>query len=261
MNYEPEKSSNSERSLNKGALKDSQIPIHPIDALKHDETYSYRSCHYELCCSNIRYASGPLLNQLRTRSTRSYHKYASQEKNTSWAKFVIEFSEDVNPYPEPDPILLSATSVDSIDFSLNERLTSDTSEPFLTAPPAISSCASDGNSNKLQKPDGSMCEPSEEEPREEGNSSPNPSDASFDPSILSIFNIPDGTACRHPKYPKHLCCDGPAGRAEKDNGYVHMAYVDVCFLCKLSHVYNYLLYNLLKSSAVCVCDVFVYLLT
>lgn len=146
--------------------------------------------------------------------------------------------------------------MDPIDFSLKEGLTSYTSEPFLTASPAINSCANDGSSNKLQKPDGSMCEP-----REEENSSPNPSDAGLNPSIFSVFNIPDGTACRHPKYPKHLCCDGPAGRAEKDNGYVHMAFVDVCFLCKLSHVYNYLMYNLLKSSAVYMCDVFVYLLT
>lgn len=121
--------------------------------------------------------------------------------------------------------------MDPIDFSLKERLTSDTSEPFLTASSAINSCANDGSSYKLQKPDGSMCEP-----RNEENSSPNPSDAGLDPSIFSIFTIPDGTACRHPKYPKHFCCDGPSGRAEKDYGYVHMAYVNLCVLCKLSHV-------------------------
>lgn len=155
--------------------------------------------------------------------------------------------EDINSYPELDPISLSTASVDPMDFLTKEPLTSDTSEPFLAAAPAISSCAIDGSSNKLQKPDGSTCEL-----RKEGNSSPNPSNAGWDPSFFSIFKIPDGTACRHPKYPKHLCCDGPAGRAEKDNGYVHMAYVDMCVLCKLSHVYKYLLYNLLKSSAVCV---------
>lgn len=160
-----------------------------------------------------------------------------KKKNTSLTKFDVEFSQDSN-FPEPDPILLPTASVNPIDFSIKERLTSDTSEPFLTTPPAISNCASDGNSKKLQKPEGSMCEP-----RNEENSSPNPSDANLDPFIFSIFNIPDGTACRHPKYPRHLCCHGPAGRAEKDSGYVHIAYVDMCFLCKLSHVYNHLLYK------------------
>lgn len=131
--------------------------------------------------------------------------------------------------------------MDPIGFSTEEHLTSDISDPFLTASPAVSSCASDGNGNELQKRDGSKCEL-----RKEGNLSPNPSDAGLVPLF---FSIPDGTACRHPKYPKHLCCDGPVGRAEKEKGYVHMSYVDVCYLCKSSYVYDYLLYNLLKSFA------------
>lgn len=150
-------------------------------------------------------------------------------------KFDVKLSqEDVNSFPEPDPISLSTASADPIDFSVKERLTSDTSEPFLTDPlAAISSCASDGdsNSNKLQKRDGLRCEL-----RKEGTSSPNPSGAGLDPLFFSILNISDGTVCRHPKYPKHLCCDGRAGRAEKVNGYVHMAYVDKCFLCKSSFI-------------------------
>lgn len=139
--------------------------------------------------------------------------------------------------------------MDPIGFSLKDDLTSDISEPFLTAPQAVIICASDGSSNELENRDVSTCKP-----REGLNSSPNPSDAGLDPSIFSLFNVPDGTACRHPKYPKHLCCDGLAGRAEKDNGYIHMGYVDVCSLCKLSHVYNSPLYNPLNLSAVCMCE-------
>ncbi|MCJ1347847.1 hypothetical protein MMC31_006077 [Peltigera leucophlebia] len=96
----------------------------------------------------------------------------------------------------------------------------DTNEPpFLASSPDINICTSDDgiSNNKLEKPDdGGMCEP----PEKGADSDPEPSDAELflDSSPFSIFNIPDGTACRHPKYPKHLCCDGPVGRAEKTDG-------------------------------------------
>lgn len=195
----------------------------------HNETFFSRFCNFELYCSNIRYASGLLLTQLRTKSTRSYQKYASQEKSSSLLKFDVRLFQDVDSYPEPDPTSFSTASVDLTEFSTEDGLTFDTSEPFIAATPDISSCTNNGISNKLQKRDGARCDL-----KKGGNSDPEPSDVGLlEPSLFSMYNIPDGTACRHPKYPKHLCCDGPVGRAEKADGYVHMGYVDVCFLCKV----------------------------